>query len=127
MWYHGSKKLFPVLKRKKARGAPADKPLENLSAIYFTPDYPFALALAARTRGCTRISWSAKTIQFGNPEEFDPEEEVYIYIIDPSKIPEKNKIWVDEKQVAVDLDEIEPEKVERHKAGEVSQHYSIIP
>lgn len=115
MLYHGSKRLVPMLKRSQAWGPPGTPKKESLDMIYFTQDFAFALVSAARPEGI-----------FENPNKFEPEKEVCIYMVDPSKIPDDKKILVDEWQVAVDLDEIKPDKVERHKSGEVSQYYSII-
>jgi len=127
MWYHGSKKLVSVLKRQQAWGPPGTPEKESLNMIYFTPDFAFALVSAARPEGITEVNHNERTVHFENPDKFDPEKEVYVYIVDPSKIPDNKKIWIDKWQVAVDLDEIKPDKVEKHKSGEVSQYYSIIP
>lgn len=126
MLYHGSKCLFSRIKRSQAKRAPAEKPLENLNAVYLTPEFYFALALAVRTNGKTRISHKDKTIWFEHPEEFDPDEEVFIYVVDLSHVPKESIVCVDERQIAVDLDEITPVKIEAHKAGEVLQYYKII-
>ena len=125
-WYHGSKKLLSALKRKKAWGPPGTPKEESLNMIYLTPDFPFALVFAAGPKGVTEVNHNERTVHFENPDKFDSEQEVYVYLIDPSKIPEEKKIWIDEWQVAVDLDEVIPDKVEKHKAGEVSQYYKII-
>lgn len=126
MWYHGSEKRFDVLKRHQAwnpAGTPAG---EGLNAIYFTTDFSFALVIAAGPEGINEVNRGEKTVHFENPDRFEPEEEVYIYIVDPSKIPDEKKIQVDERQVAVDLDEIMPVRVERHKAGEISRYYRVV-
>jgi hypothetical protein len=121
MWYHGSREKFNTLKRHHAVAPEGAPPEERLNVIYLD----FALAMAAGPQGgLTEISHGTKTIFFENT--FDPEKEVYIYFVDPSKIPEQKKIFIDEWQIAADIDEITPDKVERHKAGEVSQYYSII-
>jgi len=127
MLYHGSKALVPTLKRQKAWGPPGTPKAENLNMIYFTQDFAFALVSAARPEGITEVNHNERTVHFENPNKFEPEKEVYIYVVDPSKIPDDKKIWVDKWQVAVDLDEVTPVKVERHKAGEILNHYSIIP
>ena len=124
--YHGSKKLVSKLVRQKA-SAPFGRPNEeSLNAIYLTPDFGFALACAVGPEGVTEIDYEERTIRFENPEKFNSERNVYIYFVDPSKIPDNKKIWIDTRQVAVDIDEIKPVKVERHKAGEISQYYGII-
>ena len=126
MYYHGSRKLVPTLKRSQAWGPHGTPKEESLNRIYFTPDFAFALVSAARPEGITDVNHNERTIHFENPDRFDPEKEVYIYAVDPSKIPDDKKLWVDERQVAVDLDEIKPDKVERHKAGEISRYYRIM-
>jgi len=80
----------------------------------------------ASPEGINEVNHGEKTVRLENPEKFDPEKEVYVYVIDPSKIPDEKKILVDQFQVAVDLDEVVPDRVEIHKAGELLQCYSII-
>jgi len=126
MWYHGSKKKLNALKRQQSWGPPGTPKEESLNMIYLTPDFAFALVSAARPEGITEVNHNERTVHFENPEKFDPELEVYIYFVDPSKISDDKKTWIDKWQIAVDLDEIKPDKVETHKAGEVSQYYSII-
>lgn len=122
-WYHGSKQLLTCLRKQKAI-APEGRPAEEaLEAIYFTPNFAFALACAARTPGITEIDLDNRTIRFGDPGLFSPDEMVYIYTIDSSKIPDDRKIWIDELQVAVDMDEIEPDKVEKYKCDEILNYY----
>lgn len=67
-----------------------------------------------------------QTIRFGNPSEFKPDQLVYVYCVDPKRIPDDKKIWIDQWQVAVTMDEIKPDKVEIYKAGEVSKYYRIM-
>ena len=125
MLYHGSKKLVSKLKRSQA-WSPNSKPKgENLNAIYFTPDFALALAFAARPENEIKIDHKERVVYFRNPEKFDSEKDVYVYSIDPAKIPDEKKIWVDEWQIAVDLDEIEPDKVEKCRAGDIYQYYIL--
>lgn len=126
MWYHGSKVLVSVLKRKQAWGPPGAPKEESLNMIYLAPDFAFALVSAARPEGITEVNHKERTVHFENSDKFDPEKEVYIYMVDPSKIPDDKLCWIDRWQIGVDLDEIKPDKVETHKSGEVSQYYSII-
>ena len=130
--YHGSRFLQKKLSRKQAY-APAGRPSqEGLNAIYLSPDFAFALVSGARPEGVTKVDHNNRTVHFENQEKFDPNMDVYIYVVDSSQIPDDKIIHVvingkiDNSQIAVDLDEIEPLKVERHKAGEVFQHYKII-
>ena len=123
MLYHGSRVFFPTLKRKQAWGA--DVPdLECLNAIYFTPDFGFALLCAARPEGVTEVDHEGRTVHFEG--KFDPAREVYVYYVAPSRIPESKRVWVDPLQIAAMIDEISPDGVERHLAGEICQYYSII-
>jgi len=126
MWYHGSEKKFDALKRHQAWAPLEASTQESLSAIYFTPDFAFALVVAAGPEGINEVNYGEKTVLFENPEKFDPEKEVYIYVVDSSKIPDDKKIIIDPWQVAVDLDEITPDKVEVHLAGEILNYYSVI-
>lgn len=125
MLYHGSKKRVAKLGRRKA-SSPAGRPKEEgLNAIYLAYDFGFALVCGARPEGITEIDHEARTVRFQNPAAFDPEEKVYIYFVDSSKIPEEKMTWIDQRQVVVDLDKIQPSRVEVHKAGEISKFYSI--
>ena len=126
MLYHGSDKKFDVLKRHQTWGPPGTPMQESLNVIYFTPDFAFALVVAAGPEGINEVNYGEKTVRFENPEKFNSEKEVYIYVVDPSKISDEKKILIDPWQVAVDLDEIKPDKVEKHKAGELLKYYSII-
>ena len=126
MLYHGSRGLFPALKRNQAWGPPGTPKEESLNVIYLTPDFAFALICAAGPEGITTVNHDERTAHFENSDKFEPDKEVYVYMIDPSKIPDNKKVCIDKWQIAVDIDEITPDKVERHKAGEISQYYSII-
>ena len=130
--YHGSRFLQKKLKRQQAY-APAGRPSEEgLNAIYLTQDFAFALVSGARPEGITEVNHDDRTVHFENQDKFDSNMDVYIYVVDSSQIPEDKKIQVvingkiDNTQIAVDLDEIEPLRVERHKAGEVFQYYKVI-
>ena len=122
--YHGSRKKFSKLTRQKAYAVPESPENEKLNMIYLTPDYSFALAMAARPMGYSGVDHERRIVHY-NLDNFDPEREVYVYVIDVSKVPEDKIITIDELQVAVDIDEIVPVEVKKHKAGEVSQYYSI--
>lgn len=123
--YHGSKKKLSKLTRQQAYAPPGEPSEEGLNVIYLTPDFAFALVSGARPQGITEVNHKERTIRFQNPEKFDPEKEVYIYIVDSSKIPPDKQKQI-ENQVVVDLDEIVPDKVEVHKASEVYQYYKVI-
>ena len=123
--YHGSAKKFSKLKRQQAFSPAGRPPEEGRNAIYLTPDFAFALISGARPEGITEVNHNARTVRFENPEKFDQRRKVYIYFINPFKIPKDKIIWIDERQVAVDLDEIEPDRVEIHYAIEVVKYYKI--
>ena len=124
--YHGSKQSFPKLRKRKAHAPPGRPPEEALEAIYLTPDFLFALACAARPPGVSNIDLTKRTICFENPDQFEPNETIYIYFVDPTKIPEDKKIYIDQWQVAVTEDEITPDKVETYKSGDLLKHYRVI-
>jgi hypothetical protein len=127
-FYHGSGNLFPKIKRRHPTnyGIPRE---DRIPAIYLTSDYIMALGFAAMTEGKNSIGTDdhgKREVHFENPELFDPDKEVYVYFVDISKIPGDKIFPGDEGEIVVDLDEILPVKVEKHKAGEISQFYSII-
>ena len=124
--YHGSKNSFSKLKKRKAHAPPGKPPEEALEAIYLTPDFLFALACAARPPGTSNIDLTKRLIAFDNPDQFKPDETVYIYFVDPTKISEDKKIYIDPWQIAVMLDEIIPDKVETYKADELWKHYQFV-
>ncbi len=124
--YHGSKQLFPKLKKRKALAPPGRPPEEALEAIYLTPDFLFALACAARPPGTSNIDLTKRTICFQYPEQFEPNETIYIYFVDPTKISEEKKIYIDSFQIAVTEDEIIPNKIETYKSGDLLNYYRVI-
>jgi len=126
--YHGSAKKFSKLKRQQAF-APAGRPSEERrNAIYLTKDFAFALISGASPLDqITEVNHRERTVHFENPEKFNPEQTVYIYIVDSTKIPVDKQEWIDDnRQVVVDLDEIEPDRVEDHKASEIYQYYKVV-
>ena len=82
--------------------------------------------MAARPEGITDVYNDRRLVHFENPDKIDPKREVYIYFVNPSRIPDDKKIIIDEWQVAVDLDKITPDKVEKHEAGEFWQYYTAF-
>ena len=132
--YHGSKKLFSKLEKRKAHAPPGRPPEEALEAIYLTPDFLFALLSAARPPGTIKMGMNQidnldtaeRVVYFENPEQFDPDATIYIYCVDPTKIPEDKRIDIDLLQVAVIVDEITPDKVETYKASNLWKHYRLV-
>ena len=123
--YHGSKKRLPKLRKKKAQAPPGRPSEESLDAIYLTPDFLFALACAARPPGTSHIDMIKRTIRFEQPDQFDPEETIYIYCVNPTKIPADKKIAIDPWQVAATVDEIAPDKTIVYRSSELLKHYRV--
>lgn len=124
--YHGSKQSFPTLRKRQAHAPPGRPAEESLEAIYLTPDFLFAFACAARPPGTSNIDIANRTICFQNPDQFEPDETIYIYFVDSTKIPDDKKIEIDQWQVAVTEDALIPDKVETYKSGDLLKHYRVI-
>ena len=124
--YHGSKQSFPTLKKQKAHAPPGRPPEEALEAIYLTPDFLFAFACAAGPPGTSDMDLIKRLISFDNPDQFDPDETVYIYYVDLTKISDDKKIYIDPWQIAVTEAEITPDKVETYKAGDLWKYYRLV-
>ena len=124
--YHGSKKLFSKLKKRKAYAPQGRPPEEALEAIYLTPDFLFAFACAAGPPGTSDMDLIKRLISFDNPDQFKPDETVYIYFVDLAKISDDKKIYIDPWQIAVTEDEIIPERVETYKAGDLWKYYRLV-
>jgi len=127
--YHGSNKRFEEIHKNQAEVGPGISVPggELLDAIYLTPDFGFAVAIAAKTGGLTEIDDEKHTIVFERPEDFDPDKEIYIYAIDASQIPKENIKYVDERQVAVtEMKKITPLNVQELKAREILKYYTIL-
>ena len=126
-WYHGSKRRHDVLARQQAM-APEGRPAgEALNAIYLTPSFVFALACGARPPGLTELDLEARTIRFSDPTAFDADQTVYIHLVDPGRIPAEAMVRVDDWQFAVTLDEIVPDRIDVHRAGELGVWFEIGP
>jgi hypothetical protein len=126
--YHGSRNNLQAIRKSQAQaGEGIDVPEgELLEAIYLTPSYKFAFAAAARVDGVTHIDDKENTIEFENPELFDPEREVYVYEVDIKDVPKESVRKVDELQYAIlNLDEIKPTNQFIHKAGEIQKYYKL--
>ncbi len=125
--YHGSKngQLDTIKKSQAEAGEGVEVPEDELlNAIYLTPDYGFALAMAIRPMGLTTIDDDNKTIKFENPELFDPNDKVYIYEID---VPDEQARQIDERQWVIEnLDEIKPDNKFEHSAGDIEQYYELV-
>lgn len=124
--YHGSKQSLTKLEKRKAIAPPGRPPEEALEAIYLTPDFLFALACAARPPGTSNIDLVRRIISFQYPDQFNPDETIYIYFVDPEVIPEEKKVHIDPWQIAVTEDEITPVKIETYKSGDLLKHYKVV-
>ena len=124
--YHGSKQSFQTLKKQKAHAPQGRPPEEALEAIYLTPDFLFALACAAGPPGTSDMDLIKRLISFDNPDQFDPDETIYIYYVDLTKISDDKKIYIDPWQIAVTLDEIIPDKVETYKSSDLWKYYRLF-
>jgi hypothetical protein len=124
--YHGSKngEITALQKRQAQAKAGVDVPSDELlNAIYLTPDYGFALAVAANPGGLMHIDDENKTITLENPETFDPAKEVYVYEVD---VPDEMVRMIDPRQYVVEhLDEVSITNKSAHQAGEVAQYYRL--
>ena len=126
-WYHGSKRRHDVLRPRQAT-APEGRPSgEALEAIYLTPSYAFALACGARPPGLTEMDLESRTIRFSEPKAFDPDQSVFIHVVDPECIPDAAVTWVDEWQIAVLLDVLVPDEIEEHRADELGDWFAFEP
>ena len=99
--YHGSKNRLDVLTpQQAAAGEGVEVPEgELLNAIYLTPDIGFAVACAARPEGVTHIN-DDHSIEFENPEGFNPDQDIFIYTVDTNDLPKESITEVDERQIA---------------------------
>ncbi|NMC51797.1 hypothetical protein GYA54_03665 [Candidatus Kuenenbacteria bacterium] len=125
-FYHGSRNgNLNTIKKQQAAAAeglvvPED---ELLNAIYLTPRYDYALAMAARPEGVTHIDTKNNIIEFEHPELFDPEKEVYIYEVE---VPEVEARQIDDLQWVVEnREEVGLVNKSPHKAGEIEQYYRL--
>ncbi len=131
MLFHGSKCSFPILKRRQLTTSP-DKDRREIEykrrdSIYLTHSLAFALFFAAKpSSGMNMMSIRKGIVYFEKLDEFDPKRDIYIHIIDISDIPPEKRKWVSEYELAVQLDEIKPVRIEIHKAGEVFEHFEVI-
>lgn len=124
--YHASKHKFARIQRKQAEHPEAaafavpESELQN--TIYLTPDIGFAIAMAAGPDGMTSLVDGK--ISFERAAEFDPERVVYVYEVDSDALPPELIEAIDDEQVAVDLDFIQPSAVHEFRAKDVFKYYT---
>ena len=129
--YHGSKLRLVFLVNKQATGEVIEGKVvadELLNGIYLTPDYGFAVAMAARPEGgATEIDDEARKITFEDPGSFDPERDIFIYSFDSESLASENVKHIDKWQtVVVGVKELRPESVEQMKARKVLEYYELV-
>ncbi len=124
--YHGSKAKFVQIERKQAMSMSEVPKDEVLNAIYLTPDYGRALAMGCCPNGENNFDDEKHKITFENPQLFNPNEPVYIYVVDSEVIPEdKLKIGENGFDYVADMNTIIPQEIKETKAGEVLNYYEI--
>ncbi len=125
--YHGSKSQFKQLERKQAQKGDSEVPEDELlNAIYLTPDYGRAIAMGSFPQGNNSIDEQNHTITFGNPHLFDPNQDVYVYVIDSEKISSDNlKLGDNGYDYIVNEDKIIPSEIKKIKAREVLNFFKI--
>jgi hypothetical protein len=125
--YHGSKGNFEYLKRQQAQSFVEVPQDEVLNVIYLTPDYGRALAMGCCPNGENNFVDEEHKITFENPHLFDPDESIYIYVVDSETIP-KDKIKLGENgfDYVVDIDKIIPEQIIQTKAREVLKYHELV-
>ena len=127
MYYHGSKRSFTKIRRQQKVSSPDGPKVGRRNAIYLSPCLAFALFFAAKpAAGLSMMSRRKNIVYFEHLEDFDLQENVFIYIVDPSGIPEDKITRLGKFQIAVDMDEIEPVRAEVYKAGEIFQYFEVI-
>lgn len=126
--YHGSPYNLSVIKRCQAQTnghSEVDKK-ELLNAIYVSPIYEHALAIAAMPDGGADVDEPSKTIQFEHPEKFDPEKVIYVYEVDSENIPEGKLLAIDDRQLVItDTEGIIPSAKYTHKARDIAKYYEL--
>ena len=123
--FHASKHKFDVLKRQQVVGpGEVEVPASELqNKIYLTPSLGFALAMAAGPDGMTSLVDGQ--ISFENYDQFDPERTVYIYEVDSVSIDPALLEHIDADQVAVNMDELQPDAVHEYKSHAVFDYYHL--
>ena len=126
--YHGSKYNLEnekIISKQASNGSFTNVPEEELrNGIYLTPNYGFAVAMAVRPQGGTRID-NGK-ISFENEELFNPEQNVFIYVFDTEEEQFKDKeLEYHNKDEYMIKGELTPTKIETIKASEVFKYYEL--
>ncbi len=125
--YHGSKDRLEYLEPRQASSDVVVPEGELRRGIYLTPDYGFAVAMAARPENSrTDVDEKTMKITFERPELFDPESDIFIYSFDSEELPTDNVQYIDEWQyVVTDIARLVPDTAEQAKASKVLEYYEI--
>jgi hypothetical protein len=126
--YHASTHELSSLKSQQATKGSVDVPEAELqNGIYLTPHYDFALAMGSRPENSgTQLDEVTRKITFEKPELFDPNKEVFIYVVETDSLPIENVKYIDENQYIIKgLPEVIPNEVQKVKAEEVFKYYEL--
>lgn len=126
VYYHGSRMYLKKIERQWATHTPGSKPEEALDCIYVTKYWDLALFFAARPNGGTTVNYKEKTVKFQHPENFNGEKDAYIYSIDISAVPPDKIIPIDDLQIALDIDAIDPIKIEKYNARKIWNYFTLL-
>tara|TARA_Y100000310_G_scaffold320806_1_gene377622 strand:+ start:447 stop:914 length:468 start_codon:yes stop_codon:yes gene_type:complete len=129
--YHGSNRPFKILKNDQLTNSPdkdrKERERKRRNVIYLSSSFAFALFFAAKPKlGKNMMSIKRGIVYFEKLDKLNPEEDVYIQIIDIADIPKEKRRWANEYELEVQLDEIKPVRIEIHKAGEIFEHFEVI-
>jgi hypothetical protein len=125
--YHGSSRLFDIIKRKQPIASPVDRKEKGKKskAIFLTPSLCFAMFFACKPeKGGNMVSMTKKVVLF--EKEIDKEGAVYIYVVDNSEIQKFDKKWNNPYEISVYTDEIPVISVEKHVAGEIFELFRVV-
>jgi hypothetical protein len=126
--YHASTQELSSLKPQQATRGSVDVPVSELqNGVYLTPHYDFALAMGSRPENSsTQLDEITRKITFEKPELFDPNKEVFIYVVETDSLPKENIEYIDENQYIIKgLAEVIPNEVQKVKAEEVLKYYEL--
>jgi len=128
---HGSSRKLTTLKSKQPTASPhfhrLEKYLFSNPYMCLTPYPEVAMFFAAKRSGAASMMGFQKGIAYlGKPELFDPDRDVYIYVVDSSAIPIEKCEWHSVFELRVRMPEIKFARMEVHKAGEIFGHFEVF-
>lgn len=126
--YHGSKhNLEEIINKQASNGSFDYVPEEELQdGIYLTPNYKFALAMAAGPYGGTSIDDGK--ISFEHQELFNPDQNIFVYVFDTEEEQFKDKkleYHNENEYLLKGENKLIPSKIETVKASEVFKYYEL--